>query len=76
MELLTYVRNSGGTGTLGCPVLASLAGRCSCSYRTLYMIALGHKKAGPLLARRIATATGISLHDLRPDVFGEAANDS
>ena len=75
MELLHYVRQAGGTGTLGCPVLASLAGQCACSYRTLYMIALGHKKAGPLLARRIAKVTNGSVSEgsLRPDVFGQEA---
>lgn len=70
MSLLTYIRERGGTGTPNCEVLRQTANAAKCSHHTLYMIARGHKAPGPLLTRRIAEATGLSVHDLRPDVFG------
>lgn len=36
------------------------------------MIATGHKRPGAMLARRISSATQeqVTVHDLRPDIFG------
>lgn len=85
MNLIAYALEKGGTGTLLCPVLAQVAKAAECSVGTLYMIAKGHKLAGPKLAGRIEEATSqeVTRHDLRPDVFGEtpvnrpeAANDA
>ncbi len=74
MNLADHIRSQGGTVLIECPVLASLAAACECSHRTLYMIALGHKQAGPLLAGRIEneTAGAVARYELRPDVFGPA----
>jgi DNA-binding transcriptional regulator YdaS (Cro superfamily) len=73
MNLLDHIKASGGTGTASCPVIASLATAADCSAGTLYLVALGHKQAGPLLARRISDATdgAVTVNELRPDVFGE-----
>lgn len=72
MKLIELALSKGGTGKIGCPVFASVAGKAGCSSATLYMIALGHKLASAKLAARIATATEgqVARHDLRPDVFG------
>jgi DNA-binding transcriptional regulator YdaS (Cro superfamily) len=72
VNLIDYVKQQDGTCTIQCPVLAGIAERAECSHATLYMIALGHKKAGPMLARAIEQATGgaVSRYVLRPDVFG------
>jgi hypothetical protein len=77
MNLTQYVLDQGGTAKLGCPVIASLAVTADCSASTLYMIAMGHKQSGPKLARRIERATGwaVSVHSLRPDVFGPTPAD-
>lgn len=74
MNMTQHILDLGGTAKLGCSVIASLASTSQCSAATLYMIALGHKQAGPLLARRIEAATEgkVTIHDLRPDIFGEA----
>lgn len=74
MNLPDYIRSQGGTAKLSCPVIARVAQAADCSPSTLYMIASGNKKAGPKLAGRIEAATGVSRHELRPDVFGPAAN--
>jgi len=55
-------------------VLTELAEKVKCSPGTLYMIFRGHKQAGHQLVHRIEAATGVSRHDLRPDIFGAAAN--
>ncbi|WP_445327379.1 transcriptional regulator [Xanthomonas arboricola] len=72
MNLSDYSCGEGGSGTIACPVLAKVAASAGCSPGTLYMIAKGHKKASAKLAVRIqqATASQVSVHDLRPDVFG------
>jgi len=74
MDILTFVKAT-GTGTINCPVIASVAERAGCSHRTLYMIATGHKRASALMARKIERATDgvVPAASLRPDVFGEAA---
>lgn len=74
MVLTDYVLFRGGTAKLGCPVLADLAALSECSPATLYMIALGHKKASHKLATRIANATSgvVTRRILRPDIFGPA----
>jgi DNA-binding transcriptional regulator YdaS (Cro superfamily) len=73
MNLQTYCEANGGTAKRGCPVLAKVAARAGRSAETLYMIATGNKKAGPLMAKEIETATdgAVTRHDLRPDVFDE-----
>lgn len=72
MKLIDFATSQGGTGKIGCPVLAMVANDAECSAATLYMIALGHKSASAKLSVRIARATAgeVSVHDLRPDVFG------
>lgn len=72
MNLTDYVQKEGGTGTVGCQVLARVAAAAGCSTGTLYMIAKGHKQAGPKLAQSIETATGgeVTRKDLRPDIYG------
>jgi DNA-binding transcriptional regulator YdaS (Cro superfamily) len=73
MILIDYIQQRGGTGTLSCPVVAQLATASKCATTTLYMIAHGHKSAGPRLARRIELATGGAVNRavLRPDYFGK-----
>ncbi|HEY4529354.1 MAG TPA: hypothetical protein VIG97_03345 [Luteimonas sp.] len=72
MNLLDYALEQGGTGKIGCPVLARIATGAACSPATLYMISLGHKQASAKLAVAISKETGgqVSGHDLRPDIFG------
>lgn len=74
MNLLDYATENGGTGKIGCQVLAKIAKAAECSPATLYMIALGHKQASGRLASRISKATrgSVTGHDLRPDIFGPA----
>jgi DNA-binding transcriptional regulator YdaS (Cro superfamily) len=77
MDLTAYALEKGGTGTLLCPVLAQVAKDAGCSVGTLYMIAKGHKTAGPKLALSVEEATEqrVSRRDLRPDLFGEPEPD-
>jgi DNA-binding transcriptional regulator YdaS (Cro superfamily) len=72
MDLHTYCEKNGGSGLRGCSVLASVAIRAECSADTLYMIAKGHKQAGPILAGKIERATSgkVDRYQLRPDIFG------
>jgi len=78
MNLLDYALAQGGTGKPGCQAFVDLARRADCSPDTLYLIALGHKRAGPKLARKIDEASDgqVRREDLRPDVFGDVQNDS
>lgn len=71
MNLIDYCTAKGGTATATCPVIAKVAADAGCSPLTLYMIARGHKPAGPILAGRIAHATdnAVSREVLRPDIF-------
>lgn len=71
MNLLDYTLEHGGTGKIGCPVLARIATGAACSPATLYMISLGHKQASAKLAVAISRETDgkVSGHDLRPDIF-------
>lgn len=73
MNLLDFALARGGTGKPGCPAFVELAAKAHCSPDTLYLIALGHKRAGPKLARKIDEASDgrVSRDELRPDVFGE-----
>ena len=73
MDILSYATQNGGTGTLTCPILRELARRIGCAKGTLYMIATGHKRAGPKMARAIEQATegAVTRQDLRPDIFGD-----
>lgn len=77
MNLTDYVRDLDGQATLRCPVLARIAHDADCSPATLYMIARGHKLAGPKLAGKIEEATcgAVTRHDLRPDYFPATLND-
>lgn len=72
MNLLDYAIEHGGTGKIGCPVLATVAKGAGCSPSTLYMITLGHKQASAKLAVAISRETDgkVAGHDLRPDIFG------
>ncbi len=78
MKLIPFATSQGGTGKIGCPVLATVAKGAECSPATLYMIALGHKPASAKLAGRIEQATfgKVTRHDLRPDIFGPAPANS
>ncbi len=75
MNLTDYANLNGGTGKLGCPVLARVAASSECSAATLYMVARGHKKVSASLALRVAKATGhgVTPADLRPDLYAPAA---
>lgn len=72
MDIITYCKNAGGRGTQACHVMAQIASRARCSVGTLYMIARGHKTAGPKIASAIEYATdgAVTRYDLRPDIFG------
>lgn len=74
MNLTEYALGRGGTGTLKCPELESIATAAGCSRETLYLIAKGHKQCGPKLANRIEVATNgeVTRFDLRADLFGPA----
>ncbi len=74
MNLTNYATSKGGTGTLKCPVLVSVAQKANCSVGTLYQIALGNKQPSPKLANEIHRATRgrVNRSELRPDVFGPA----
>lgn len=78
MDIRAYIEQHGGTAKRDCPILAQLASASDCSTETLYMIALGHKKASALLSGRISRASdgGVTPSDLRPDIFGEAPDKS
>lgn len=75
MNLTNYATSKGGTGTIKCPVLDSVAKKASCSVGTLYQIALGNKKPSAKLANEIHRATRgrVSRAELRPDVFTSGA---
>lgn len=75
MNLATYLHQQGGTVRPDCPVTLEVARAAGCAPSTLYMIALGHKRAGWRLAAGIQNATDgqVSRGDLRPDVFGSEA---
>lgn len=78
MDLTGYLKQRGGSGQPECLATQQLAVSAGCAPTTLYMIALGHKRASWKLAARIEAATNgaVTRHDLRPDVFGEAQTDS
>lgn len=78
MKLIDYAKEQGGTGTIGCPVLAAVAASAGCGLPTLYMIGRGHKQPSAKLAAQIQNATNarVTVHDLRPDVFGEAPTEA
>lgn len=69
MNLPDFIASQGGTGTIGCPVLAQIARLAGCKSSTLYMISLGHKQPSWRLAASISRATGgsVTLQDLRSD---------
>ena len=71
MNLTDHIQQQRGTATPSCPVLAGIASQAGCSAGTLYMIAQGHKRPGPKLAKQIEKATGgtVTRHELRPDYF-------
>lgn len=71
MNLTTYATDKGGTGKLKCPVFASIAEAAGCSSAVLYMIAKGHKRPSPDMAKKISAATqgAVGKHELRPDIF-------
>lgn len=73
MDLRTYCLSNGGTAKRDCPVLARVAERAKCSPATLYMITLGHKRAGPTLAGAIEYGTdgSVTRGELRADYFGQ-----
>lgn len=69
MNLPDFIASRGGTGTIGCPVLAEIAKLAGCKSSTLYMISLGHKRPSWRLAVSISRATrgAVTLPDLRSD---------
>lgn len=71
MKLIDYVIDQGGTGKIGCPVLAKIAAHehVRCSPKTLYMIGLGHKKPSVELAAGIefATENNVSGEEVLPE---------
>lgn len=69
MNLTDYIESRGGTGTIGCAVLAEIAKSAGCKSSTLYMISLGHKQPSWKLAVAIqrATAGVVGLQSLRSD---------
>lgn len=74
MNLTNYAVSKGGTGTIKCPVLESVAKKAGCSAATLYQIALGNKQPSAKLANAIhgATRGRVTRGELRPDVFGQS----
>lgn len=74
MSLIEYIQTRGGTAKLSCVVVAQVATEADCTPATIYMIALGHRTAGPKLATRIEAATDgeVTRNELRPDVFGDS----
>lgn len=74
MKLLPHILELGGTGKVGCSVLAAVAQKAGCKPTTLYMITLGHKVPSWRLAEAIEQATrgAVTKRDLRPDIYGEA----
>lgn len=75
MNLTDYAISKGGTGTLRCPVLASVADKAGCHVGTLYQIALNKRKPSSRLANKIHSATRgrVSREELLPETFGRAA---
>lgn len=75
MKLSDYLSKRGSTLKAGCPVIATEAEKCGTSPRMMYMLALGHKLAGPKLAGAIERGTDgrVKRADLRPDYFGKVA---
>lgn len=69
MNLPEFIATQGGSGTLGCPVLAKIAQLAGCKSSTLYMISRGHKQPSWRLAASISRATegAVTLPDLRAD---------
>lgn len=75
MELKTHLEEKDGKVKRDGEELARIAAEAGISAYTLYMIALGHKKASPSLAGEIerATAGAVQRTSLRPDIFGDLA---
>lgn len=75
MNLTDYAISKGGTGTLKCPVLVSVAAKAGCHVGTLYQIALNKRKPSYRLANKIHEATRgrVSRAELLPAAFGRAA---
>lgn len=71
MQLLEFFKSEGGDGRPRCSILVRMAVRIGVSPRTLYMVARGHKLAGPRLCSRIEryTESKVRRADLRPDIF-------
>ena len=71
MDLLGFFRLEGGSGRPNCQVLTRMAVRIGLSPRTLYLIARGHKLAGPRLCARVEAYTrgAVRREDLRPEIF-------
>jgi DNA-binding transcriptional regulator YdaS (Cro superfamily) len=66
--LLSYIRSHGKAG------VQSLADACGTKPVYLSQVARGHRKASHTLANAIEAATqgAVTVHDLRPDIFGPA----
>lgn len=76
MEIRTYFESmDGGFSRTGAEFLRVVA-EASVSAGTLYQIALGHKRPGPLLCVSLERATkgAVKRHDLRPDLFDPPVN--
>lgn len=74
MNLIEFCIAQGGNGTPNCVVLRRMAARIGTAVRTLYMVARGHKLAGPRLCARLEAYTdgAVRREDLRPDIFTAA----
>lgn len=70
MQLLAYLPTDGAKRKGALEDLASKV-FTSCAY--LYLVALGHKRCGHEIAKRIEDATdgAVTRYDLRPDIFGD-----
>lgn len=73
MNLSDFLKNDEGRVDPAGSLLAKLAKKAGTSPGYLYLIALGHKRAGPELARKIETASEgkVTKESLRPDIWGD-----
>lgn len=74
MNLRSYLESRDGRVLRSGHALVDLAAKAKVSPYYLYMLALGHKRAGWEVAQRLAAASdgAISVQEIRPDVFGQA----
>jgi DNA-binding transcriptional regulator YdaS (Cro superfamily) len=75
MDLKTYLKQKDGKLSKEGSETRRLAEECGVTPYYLYMVALGHKKAGWLLCKAIERETSgvVRRRDLRPDIYGTMA---